>query len=83
MSIIYHGDENRNCNFWVYPNTQPLKNNMWDTWNLNNFCSNYTYKYTFLNTGVHQYRCLGCKEQDEILNFCWSELCIIRWLFVE
>ena len=67
MSIIYHGDENRNYNFWVYPKNLPLKNTIWDTWNLNKFCSNYTYKYSFINTGVRQYKCLGCKEQDEIL----------------
>ena len=68
MSLIYHGDKKRNNRFWVYPKDKNLENTQWDTRDLDKYCQNYKFCHTFINQGVHEYECLGCKQEtDEIL----------------
>jgi len=65
MSIEYHGDIRRGNRFWVYPKDKTLGNKKWDTYDLDGFCSNYKYHHTFVDVGVSEYECLGCKPEKE------------------
>ena len=65
MSIIYHGDKKRNNRFWVYPKDKQIENSQWDTFDLDKYCQNYKYCHTFINQGVHEYECLGCKQETD------------------
>ncbi len=67
MTTTYHGDSRRNNHFWVYPKNLPITKNHWDTYDLDNYCSNYKYCHTFLNNGIMEFKCLGHKETSEIL----------------
>ncbi|CAF5204457.1 unnamed protein product, partial [Rotaria magnacalcarata] len=40
---FYHGDPNRDNNFWVYPVYRSLQNARWDTYNAADLYSNCTY----------------------------------------
>ncbi|CAF5027916.1 unnamed protein product, partial [Rotaria sp. Silwood1] len=40
---FYHGNPNRNNNFWVYPRNKQLEVLQWDTYNADDLCNNYTY----------------------------------------
>ncbi|CAF1529941.1 unnamed protein product, partial [Rotaria magnacalcarata] len=40
---FYHGDPNRDNNFWVYPRDKPVQNSDWDTYDASDLCNNCTY----------------------------------------
>ncbi|CAF1682302.1 unnamed protein product [Rotaria magnacalcarata] len=37
---FYHGDLNRDNNFWVYPRDKPVQNPDWDTYDASDLCNN-------------------------------------------
>ncbi|CAF5113085.1 unnamed protein product, partial [Rotaria sp. Silwood1] len=39
---LYHGDPDRDHNFWVYPRSKALVTPRWDTYNADDLCDNYT-----------------------------------------
>ncbi|CAF3130780.1 unnamed protein product [Rotaria sp. Silwood2] len=39
----YHGNPDRDNNFWVYPRDQQLEVPEWDTYNADDLCNNYTF----------------------------------------
>lgn len=55
----YHGDPDRDHNFWVYPEHKSLKNPRWDTYSASDLCDNYTSFEKNHFTGVVRYRCNG------------------------
>ncbi|CAF4041207.1 unnamed protein product [Rotaria magnacalcarata] len=38
---FYHGDPNRDNNFWVYPRDKPVQNPDWDTYDASYLCNNW------------------------------------------
>ncbi|CAF4580861.1 unnamed protein product [Rotaria sp. Silwood1] len=40
---FYHGDPDRDHNFWVYPRNKALVTPRWDTYNADDLCDNYTF----------------------------------------
>lgn len=56
---FYHGDPQRDHNFWVYPKDKPLENTCWDTYNASQFCDNYTFLGKNGGSELETYRCNG------------------------
>lgn len=55
----YHGDPDRDHNFWVYPKTKSLNNSLWDTYNASDLCDNHTFLDKSHFTGRERYQCNG------------------------
>ncbi|CAF4574602.1 unnamed protein product, partial [Rotaria sp. Silwood2] len=56
---IYHGDPDRENNFWVYPKEKALVNSRWDAYDPSHLCNDFTLLDNNLFTGVRRYKCNG------------------------
>ena len=55
--MAYHGDPNREHQFWIYPSHKSLINRQWDAYDPHHLCNNFTLIDGF--SDVKKYRCNG------------------------
>lgn len=81
-SVHFHGDEDRDNNFYVYPRNKVIANYQWDF--TKNICNNC--KYLTTKNSVGTFKCLGHnyvnENTDVIVCYEFADLQICQWFII-